>query len=291
MPRGSWIGVSGYIDWQVTGFMEMQPKQRLDNALTDKTYWEQGYVGANLFSELASLDDYRESPLRKMIDLIVSVGITNKKVLEVGAGNSSILLLLAKYYGHAAKFWGLDYTKSGCESLSARASVNDLIVEVIHGDMFLPDEHLKGSFDVVYSVGVAEHFVDLPSVIQALKQFLKPGGILITLIPNMQGIIGYSTKRMNRVVYELHNPHDIKSMMDAHRSAGLAVLRANYLCSNNFGVLSSCVSSRTGMRWNIYLYLSRISKLIWMFERRFWELPRSRLFSPYLYTIAKKIGS
>lgn len=260
----------------------------MKNELTEKSYWEDGYQGVDEHSALIDLNDFRELPFRRIFDLIKSVGLDGKQVLEVGAGNSSVLLSLAKNCGMVSNFCGLDYTEAGCTSLRNRAAFNSVNIDVIHADMFSPDNSLKGSFDVLYSIGVVEHFSDLPPVIASLSAFLKPGGTMVTIIPNMRGMIGYLTRKMNIAVYDLHNPHDIASLKDAHLGVGLDVLRADYLCSNNFGVLSSCVNSDSSVAWRLYVFLTRISKLLWRVEKTLGDLPKSQALSPYLFVISVK---
>ena len=111
---------------------------------------------------------------------------------------------------------------------------------------------------------------------------------MVTVIPNMRGMIGYLTKKMNPAVYDLHNPHDLDSLKAAHVGAGLDILQVNYLCSSNFGVLSSCVDRNSGMAWHFYVFLTRVSKLLWRFEKPYGDLPHSQLFSPYLFVVARK---
>ena len=142
--------------------------------LTDKEYWEKGYQGVDLHTGLIDLDDFRELPFRRIVDVIKGLRLDGKDVLEVGAGNSSVLLSLAKECGNNSRFSGLDYTESGCRSLHDRAVINALHINVIHADMFSPEDQLKGHFDVLYSIGVVEHFSELPEVIRSLKSFSSP---------------------------------------------------------------------------------------------------------------------
>ena len=160
-------------------------------------------------------------------------------------------------------------------------------MSVVHADMFSAPEELLGAFDVVYSVGLAEHFAELEQVLAAKGCFVAPGGVMFTLIPNMSGLIGKLTKRYNKDVYEIHNPHNMRSFLEGHRRAGLEVVRAGYLCSTNFGVLSSCFHNDMARGWSAYVFLSRLSKLLWFFESKVTDLPKSALLSPYMYAVSR----
>jgi 2-polyprenyl-3-methyl-5-hydroxy-6-metoxy-1,4-benzoquinol methylase len=259
-----------------------------DNKLTKIQYWENIYHNNDLNTTLIDIDDYRELPFRRTVDLIGGIGLDGMKVLEIGAGNSSLLLSLAKINAHKASFSGLDYSEIGCKLLRNRAKLHGLTIDVIHADMFNPRDELIGKYDLLYSIGVVEHFAGLRQVIRSMKKFLKTGGIIITLIPNMRGAIGYLTKTLNRQVYDLHNPHDLTSLVEGHEDEEMKVLKYNYLCSNNFGVISSCFNKKHGLGWKTYVLLSRISKLTWKIEYKYGDFPHTKLLSPYLYVVAKK---
>lgn len=55
---------------------------------------------------------------------------------------------------------------------------------------FSPPASMLGKFDVVVTFGVVEHFIDTRACLDAMSQFLKPGGLLVTSIPNLAGWIG-----------------------------------------------------------------------------------------------------
>lgn len=259
------------------------------DTLSDQRYWEESYLQNRMVSTpLPNLQDFREFPVRSMVQLIESVGMEGKSVLEVGAGDSAALLLLAERHVGKAAFTGLDYTDSGCNLLRTRAQGFGLDVNVIHADLFNPKSGI-GGFDVVYSIGLVEHFAHLEEVLGALCKFLKPGGVMVSIIPNMHGVLGKLTRRWNRSVYDIHNPHGLQSFLAGHTAAGMKVLRAGYLGSTNFGVLSSCFPQGKTRGWHSYLWLSRLSKALWGFETKCFALPRTAWFSPYIFAVSQSL--
>lgn len=253
--------------------------------LTDDTYWEVGYAA---HPEPRPLDvvSFRGRADRAVVDLIVSAGLSGRRVLEVGAGDSAVLVHLAGRLPDAS-FTGLDYAETGCELLTRRAAIEGVVVEVLHRDLFAPTPELRARFDVIYSIGVVEHFTELPVVLRAMGALLAPGGTMVTLIPNMAGVLGSLTRRWNRAVYDLHVPHDRASFRRGHAEAGLAIVREGFLLSNNFGVLSSCFRAPTDPGWRSYLWLTRVTKAIWRLEGVLGELPHSARFSPYIYAVSR----
>lgn len=257
------------------------------NNLSQQKYWDDGYRLLDRGESLPDLDDFRFLPERRCVEAIESVGLKGKRVLELGAGDSDILLLLSRRWQSVSNFVGLDYSSTGCASLTRRAGAAGLDVTVVNADMFSAPEELIKEFDVVYSIGLVEHFLNLAEVLGATSRFVAPGGTIVTIIPNMSGAIGKLTKRLNRAVYEIHNPHNLLSFLEGHARAGLEVLRAGYLCSTNFGVLSSCFDTSNARGWRVYVSLSRLSKALWLFESRIAELPKSAFLSPYIFAVSR----
>lgn len=253
--------------------------------LTDGGYWDAGYDGGHT-APLAPAD-FRHLNDRRLIEQLVALSLEGKHILEIGAGNSAILTHLARRYAGRARFTGLDYSPQGCRMLARRAEREGAEVQVEQQDLFQPVPELLGRFDLVFSLGVVEHFTDLAEVLRAKARFLAPTGTMFTLIPNMAGVLGVLTRRYNPRVYALHVPHDMVALATGHRSAGLEVLRCGYLCSTNFGVLSSCFSSSADTGYGMYRALSRVSKVLWWFESRLGDLPHTRVLSPYIYAVSR----
>jgi len=257
------------------------------NPLTTNEYWNQKY-GSPLSSTLTT-KGFHGFTNKQFLEIISSIDLHQKSVIEIGAGGSQWLPFLAKQYPNCS-FTGLDYAEAGCKELKERAEVAKVNISTVKADLFEPPEELIGQFDILISFGVVEHFDDLSETVKALAVFVKPKGTIFTLIPNMNGTVGYLTRKLNKDVYDLHNPHDLEALKKGHAGEGV-IEKANYICSTDYGVLSACINdeSSTLARF-IYLWLSRLTKLISIFELRFFRLPVSRIFSPYIYCIAKKKG-
>lgn len=253
--------------------------------LTSEEYWDGAYAQRDVICNL-NLDGFANSCNRLIFNKILEADLPNKRILEIGAGDSMWLPYLATRF-LSAKFVGLDYSNRGCALLRERT--RDLEnVAVVREDMFGCGPELHETFDVVISFGVVEHFEELDYVLAAKKRFLKPGGLMFTLIPNLAGALGSLASIWNRDVYEKHNPHDWPSFSQGHRLAGLDVVSGGYLCSNHFGVLSACFPDQKGLAWQLSRVMVRISLATWRIEEKVGQLPTSRAFSPYIYALSRK---
>lgn len=255
--------------------------------LSENEYWQLSYQRRISRLEPPNLNDFRNVATKRMVQTLEAVGLAGKHVLEVGAGDSDILLLLAQRLAGAARFAGMDYSDAGCALLRDRSSHLGVEIEVVKADMFKPPKESIGRFDLVYSMGLVEHFDRLGDVLAALTRFLRPDGDLVTIIPNMSGVLGALTKRWNRQVYDIHHPHSLSSFLAGHADAGLRVVQSGYLCSSNFGVLSACFESQAREGARAYLWLSRLTKALWWYESKAFELPKTAWLSPYIYAVSR----
>jgi ubiquinone/menaquinone biosynthesis C-methylase UbiE len=253
---------------------------------TNEKYWDLTYQDKQITS-LYITDNYKHH-----IDHLIMKTITDHynggDIIELGAGGSDWLIRAAKQLkpNHCT---GLDYSKEGCRLLKKKSEANEVKIEVINADMFEPPLNTIGKFGFTMSFGVVEHFNQLSSALTAISKFSKPGGLIYTLIPNMSGLNGFLTKLWNKEVYDIHIPHNLDTFTAGHNGAGLNIISAEYLGSSSFGVLSSCFQNRqTGINYFLYKQLTRLSKLIWLFESKVTPLPATKFLSPYIVIVSKK---
>ena len=254
-------------------------------SMTRKEYWEATYVHERVVP-LLKLNDWRTYSDTQVYARLEPWLRRSRTVLEIGAGDSAWLPRLVEIYP-ATSFTGLDYTEVGCRRLSARLENHGVKASVRFADMFEPPADLRSQFDLALSFGVVEHFSELDRALRAKATFVRPGGVIFSLVPNMAGIYGSLARRWNRAVYEVHVPHDLASLLAGHEKAGLSILESGYIGSSNFGILSSCFDCTRGMRYWLFVQMTRLSKLAWWCESKGLPLPTSRWLSPYIYVVAR----
>ncbi|MCG3147267.1 MAG: Ubiquinone biosynthesis O-methyltransferase [Verrucomicrobiae bacterium] len=151
-----------------------------------------------------------------------------QRFLEVGCGNSQHLPLLAQRYG--LEVTGVDYTENGCAQARewlARANVTGTILK---RDLFAANADLRGQFDFVASFGLVEHFANPAESIALMKRFLKPGGRLITTVPNITP--GSLLVRVQRIIgprtLAAHRLMTLDDFRQFHESCGLRTTHCNF---------------------------------------------------------------
>jgi 2-polyprenyl-3-methyl-5-hydroxy-6-metoxy-1,4-benzoquinol methylase len=205
--------------------------------------------------------------------------------IEVGCARSGKLPYFAQRFGFEVA--GVDYSELGCEQARAILLREGVAGTVVCCDMFSPPASLLGKFDVVFTYGVAEHFEDTAGVIRAFAAFAKPGGLLLTLVPNMCGLNGTLQKWLSRPVFDIHVPLTAQQLREAHEQVGLEIVSDGPILISNIGVVN--FDNYQG-RW-FYRPLSKlrsvVMKLLWLAEALPGARPNS-WSSPYFTCVARK---
>lgn len=209
-----------------------------------------------------------------------------KKILEIGCARSAWLPYFSREFGF--DIYGIDYSEIGCRQAMQILSKQGTKGEIVCADFFSPPGSMLKAFDVVVSFGVVEHFKDTTACIAALSIFLKPGGLLITSIPNLCGLNGLIQKIINRSIFDIHIPLDKKGLISAHEINGLRIISCDYFPFMSLGVLNfenwkGSLLYRIGVRFR-----GLINKLAWSLERTVLVLKPNRWSSPYINCAAIK---
>jgi len=104
----------------------------------------------------------------------------------------------------SARVSGFDYCPIGIDATKAMFLKHNVTGNVFLRDV-LKDGIPEGEFDFVYSIGVAEHFVDPRPIISSHIRMTKVGGKCIIAIPVIRGIYLRSTRRLNPNNLSIHN--------------------------------------------------------------------------------------
>jgi glycosyltransferase involved in cell wall biosynthesis/cyclopropane fatty-acyl-phospholipid synthase-like methyltransferase len=210
-------------------------------------------------------------------------------LLELGCARSAWLPYFAREF--KLEVSGLDYAAEGAAQTARHLKRTGVSADVRCADLFDPPTDWRGAFDAVTWFGVAEHFDDTACAVRAAAEYLKPGGLLVTEVPNMTGLIGRLQRFMNRPVFDIHVPLNRPQLCRAHAAAGLEVVSAAYLVPLDFGVVN-LEGVPPGLRylikdWSLYL-LRLMSGVIWWFDRRLGPVRPGRLTSGFVIVIARK---
>ncbi|HVU99202.1 MAG TPA: class I SAM-dependent methyltransferase [Puia sp.] len=264
---------------------------KTDEKLSSQLYWDQVLEKAQL-PRVNTPASYHYSVTMSYVD----AEIRRKKYstfFEVGCGSSGWLPYFAHTYGLTVS--GIDYSEVGCRL----AEENLRILNIPHDEIICKDLFEKNctggrTYDIVFSYGVIEHFDHPEDIIRIFSSFLNPGGLMITLVPNLNGLMGRMSRRYIPDIYKIHKVMTREQLRQFHEVNSLKTLKAGYAGTFTLAVMPLVHSKhwllrqdtrlgRTGMA--LFSLIDKVcSKLFRLFRI---NLP-SKAFSPYIICVAEK---
>jgi 2-polyprenyl-3-methyl-5-hydroxy-6-metoxy-1,4-benzoquinol methylase len=256
-----------------------------------KAYWDHNWENREIPTAIdpraKSLDNYANRTFHECFHkTFSSVDTSRQRLLEIGCAGSAWLPYFAKEFGFEVR--GIDYSELGCRQAAQVLENEGVEGEIVCADFFSPPEFMLGDFDVVWSRGVLEHFEDTAACASAFSRFLRPGGLMITIIPNLSGVLGLIQRMINRPVFDMHVPLARSDLKEAHRSSSLEIISCAYFHFADLNVINienwrGTPFYRVGTRLR-----SWITKAMWMAERTIPLLRPNRWTSPYIVCVARK---
>lgn len=213
-------------------------------------------------------------------------------VLEVGCGRSPWLPVLALHMGCVVV--GVDI-----EPFAADLARANLIGAGAQGDIHCRDafaleenQDLVGRFDLVYSMGVMEHYDDPISRLRVLARYLRPGGRILTTVPNLGGVNWLLQRLADLERLEMHVIYDSKQLARVHEASGFETIAAGYVGFYD-GYLTAA-GRRTGRarRW-IHGWLCWASSMCceaWVRVARGVATPELSWIAPRVFYIGRRVS-
>ncbi|MBM4300097.1 MAG: class I SAM-dependent methyltransferase [Deltaproteobacteria bacterium] len=173
-------------------------KMERDGSKTNSAYWDKVWqTGTDLRLPRGLFVSNRD--IQRLLKARIKPGM---RVLEIGFAPGNMLAWVAKALG--AQVAGVDFSETGVRSAWKLFEVlqipGDLRCEDIRVTTFPP-----GSFDLVYSQGFIEHFIDPTEMVRRHVLLLKPGGRALITIPNYGGIYGTLQRFFDPENLDIHN--------------------------------------------------------------------------------------
>ncbi|MEQ1890325.1 MAG: class I SAM-dependent methyltransferase [Alphaproteobacteria bacterium] len=248
--------------------------------------WRDGRPLAPIDPYKGGLRNYAYRHLhRAFAAALVSENPAGKSLIEIGCGGSRWLPYFHRIHG--CRISGIDYSPEGCAATKALMNRLGIDGNIIEGDFLTPPADQLGRFDIVLSNGLVEHFSDTAAAVAACAAFLAPGGLMITLVPNMTGPLGRLQKLFDGPLYAKHVPLSSGQLAQAHGDAGMTIISSSYALIAHLGVLQfGAVERALGSRPLQVLKIA-LSGPFWALGACFGLRP-NRITSPFVLCLARK---
>lgn len=244
-------------------------------------------LGKNILDKMHRYADYLQW------EVLYPKYLTDKRgqsLVEIGSAPGEHLVRLQKRFGLIP--YGIEYTENGVRANRQIFEKNGVPSDqVIAGDFFSSEiqSKYKEHFDIVLSRGFLEHFENPKEVIDQHLNVLKPGGLLIVMIPNFRKFNYLLMRLLNPELMAVHNLKimEKKTFESLFPSDALEKKECKY-----FGTLFLGLAfvQQGSLRFFIVNQLKNIQILLNFFFRLLFGKKgfETRFFSPYLLYIGKK---
>lgn len=208
----------------------------------------------------------------------------HKRILEIGCARAKQLVYFAKEFGYEVH--GIDYSEKGVELAKENLKKAGVNGTVLCEDIF-QTSFKEETFDIVYSMGVIEHFEDPTEIIDIHLKMLKRGGTLIITIPNYKDSLSFTLNKITGKEKTLLSTHNLSIMDKKILRELLPIKRIKILTLDYFGPVDF-TPAFSEIKNKAILYLAHLANQIVGYVTFF--MPSSRYFSPYLVVIAQKVA-
>lgn len=151
-------------------------------------------------------------------------------------------------------------------------------IRCLHGDF--TQIELSEKFDVVFSAGFLEHFLNYEEILQKHIQCLAPGGMLFVSVPNFHGVSGWVQRVFDLPNYRVHHlgAMEPKALSRIANEAGLQQIEVRYHGIPHLWLESTAPVGRL-VRRMVALASAVLQRLPWL---------GGRVFAPFVVLMARR---
>lgn len=202
---------------------------RPSEALTDEAYWDDHWDGLRLPVErtLANSTPYVREILRVLARFTPTT--PGSRVLEIGAAPGGYLAFFARMPG--SRVVGIDSSPAGIRKLVENFRLLGLGVETHENNVLRDDLRQIEASDMVFSLGLIEHFSDPLEIVRRHIELAVDGGIIAIGVPNFRGVNNRLIRLLSADKLEGVNLRtmDINAWKSFERELGLETLFKGYV--------------------------------------------------------------
>jgi SAM-dependent methyltransferase len=246
---------------------------------TNEAFWDDYWDSLELPIEVDKSRNLVVSGITDMFDRFL-VSDRPVSVLEIGGAPGQYAAYLHRRFGHAVTVY--DSSPVGCAKSRENFELLGVPGAVVEGDLFDPPADL-GRFDVVFSLGLIEHFGDVTAAVRAHTDVVLPGGVLLLGAPNLQGINAPLLRRLSPACLSTHH---VEATYESTWNRFEAELGLERLFRGYFGGFDASmfwrIESRRLRDRLLHQLLWYLGKVLDRREARLLRRPNSRLWSTYL---------
>lgn len=166
--------------------------------LTDREYWEHYW------------STFQPAPVEDVFlsELFTELPGPNSTFIEIGGFPGTFSVYFKKFKQYDVTLLDQFVVPETLRQMERVNSLPEGSIKAIETDLLTYEPTRQ--YDVVFSAGFVEHFVDTRLVLEKHCRLLKDDGTLLVTIPNLRGINGLIQKYFDPSTYRAHNLESMK---------------------------------------------------------------------------------
>lgn len=191
----------------------------MTNDLASKDYWEENWASFKIPFEINRKKEYH------LYDILSDI-LPDKELslLEIGCAPGGWLAFFYKNFN--TKVSGVDYVEQACKKTEENLKKLQIPAKIYHNDVF---KFQHEPFDIVFSIGFIEHFTDLSPIMNKINDLCnKNSGIVITVIPNLQGLNWWIRRTFRPEAAAMHRVITFPQLIEIHEKIGLKTIYTKF---------------------------------------------------------------
>jgi 2-polyprenyl-6-hydroxyphenyl methylase/3-demethylubiquinone-9 3-methyltransferase len=169
--------------------------------LTSSEHWDANWDAGRNAAPIARGRRLYIDAICDALDEVMPRG-ADVSTVELGGAPGRWLVYVHRAYRHRVAL--VDYSPVGVAQARAALRAEGIDAAIHQGDIFDPNLDV-GRFDVVYSLGLVEHFDELTPVLAAHARFARPGGLVVIGMPSYRGVNRLLKRWLQPAGYAVHN--------------------------------------------------------------------------------------
>lgn len=168
--------------------------------LTERKFWEDYWNNKRdtIVSKVPETGFHSQE-----LDKVISAN-SFKSSVELGGFPGTFSVYIKKKYNLETTLVDYFIDRSIVDDLVALNGLKPGAINLIEDDLTLNHE-VTEKYDLVFSIGLIEHFLDTKAIIKRHLDYLNPTGELLIILPNFRGINGWLQRKFDKDNYDAHN--------------------------------------------------------------------------------------
>ena len=257
--------------------------------LTDEAYWTALWDGQQHKVRHLRWTYVANRQLAKLFQRAL-LGFKEPILIELGCADSLWLPYLARTY--KSNCYGVDFSELGCQLAERNLALAGVQGTIICEDLFTFAKKQRDGFDFVYSMGLVEHFSTPRAILEEMYNLLKPGGTMLTIIPNLRGMYTPIARVASPKLLATHKVMPPAHLAAALKDVGFSVTAYGYTGGPlKLSVVDYSPWRAVIGRWGHEVLCKCVNLTDIVIGNLFAALrvPNQQLTSPYVYTLCEKL--